>query len=43
MALSEVAEDSIEAPVLSAAVVEALYFFMSIPVQLSLVQAMDQL
>ncbi|CAK9176205.1 unnamed protein product [Ilex paraguariensis] len=35
VALSEVAEDSIDAPVLSAAVVDALYFFLSIPVQLS--------
>lgn len=35
VALSEVAEDSIDAPVLSAAVVGALYFFLSIPVQLS--------
>lgn len=35
MALSEVAKDSIDAPVLSAAVVDALYFFLSIPVQLS--------
>lgn len=35
VALSEVAEDSIDAPVLSAVVVDALYFFLSIPVQLS--------
>ena len=35
VALSEVAEDSIDAPVLSSAVVDALYFFLSIPVQLS--------
>lgn len=35
VALSEVAEDSIDAPVLSAAVVDALYFFLSIPVLLS--------
>lgn len=32
VALSEVAEDSIDAPVLSAAVVDALYFDFSIPV-----------
>jgi hypothetical protein len=32
VALSEVAEDSIDAPVLSSAVVDALYFFLSIPV-----------
>ncbi len=35
VALSEVAEDSIDAPVLSAVVVDALDFFLSIPVQLS--------
>ena len=35
MALSEVAEDSIDAPLLSAAVVDALYFFLTILVQLS--------
>jgi len=35
VALSEVAEDSIDSPVLSSAVVDALYFFLSIPVQLS--------
>lgn len=35
VALSEVAEDRIDAPLLSAAVVDALYFFLSIPVQLS--------
>ena len=29
------AEDSIDSPVLSSAVVDALYFFLSIPVQLS--------
>jgi hypothetical protein len=35
VALSEVAEDSIDALVLSASVVDALYFFLSIPVLLS--------
>lgn len=35
VALSGVAEDSRYAPPLSSAVVDALYFFLSIPVQLS--------
>ncbi|KAF8391837.1 hypothetical protein HHK36_022175 [Tetracentron sinense] len=35
VAFLEVAEDSIDAPVLSSAVFDVLYFFLSIPVQLS--------